>query len=157
MTRDEAFALALSKHGISDGLPWEPSHEFIRKIFDWGWDARGEADKQTVMFPATGTEPYYTPADIYEAYPRHEGRGAALKAIEKAIKKVGDNALYTAVVAYAAAVKTWPPTARFTVSGSDTVPHAATWMNQERWTDDRQSWQRGAVKHTPSQFGQKYT
>jgi hypothetical protein len=156
MTRDEAFALWASKHDLSAGLPWEPSKDLLKTVFTAGWDAHEEAGKQTVMFPPAGDGFGVYAQDLYAIYPRHEGRGAAIKAIEKALKKVDPLELLKAVQEYAAAVKTWPPTARFTASGSDTYPLPATWFNQERWTDDRQSWQRGAVKHTPAAFSKSY-
>ena len=162
MTKDEAFTLWASKHDMTAGLPWEPSHDLLKTVFSAGWDAKTEADKQTEM-PLGGGHDYtsapdITAADIYEAYPRHEGRGAAIKAIEKAIasKKVHRAALYQAVLEYAAAVKTWPQTARFTTDGRSLIPLATTWVNQERWTDDRATWQRGGVVAHPSQFGRTY-
>jgi len=157
MTRDEAFALWASKHDMADGLPWETDRKVLLAVFTAGWAAHEEAGKQTDMFPATtedvGT---ITAADIYAAYPRHEGRGAALKAISKAMGKIAATDLLQATKDYAAAVRTWAPTVRYTAAGSDTVPMPTTFFNQERWTDDRQSWQRGAVKHTPAAFSKSY-
>jgi hypothetical protein len=167
MTKEEAFILWSDKHDLADGLPWELDSNVARTIFNAGWDARGEASKQTDMFPVataegqdvanlSATDGQITADEIYAAYPRKVGRAAAIKAIERAMKKVAPAILLQAVKDYAAAVKTWPPTARFTVVGTDTVPHTATWMNQERWTDDRSEWVKGAVKHSVSQFGRKY-
>jgi len=157
MTRDEAFALWASKHNMADGLPWETDRKVLLAVFTAGWDAHEEAGKQVMMFAPSILEVCIKAEDIYSVYPRHAGRGAAIKAIEKAMTKVDVATLLDAVQAYAAAVKTWPPTARYTCAGVDTVPHPATWFNQERWTDDRAEWVKGAVKHHQSQFGQKYT
>lgn len=76
-----------------------------------------------------------TPAEtLYSLYPRKEGRLAALKAIEKALKTVDYEVLLEAVTAYAAARE-----------GQDRkfTPHPATWFNQGRWEDDRANWKAG--------------
>lgn len=63
---------------------------------------------------------------VYEAYPRKVARPKALEAIEKALTKVGCDALLKAVK-------------RFATSVDDVeepfIPHPTTWFNQERWTD----------------------
>lgn len=158
MTKDEAFTLWAGKHDMTAGLPWEPSHDLLKTVFSAGWDAKTEADKQTDLPLGGGLRVYDTiqAVDIYDAYPRKVGRAAALKAIEKAMHKVPSDTLLQAVRDYATAVKTWAPTARYTACGSDTVPHPATWFNQERWTDDRSEWVKGAMKSHPSQFGRTY-
>jgi len=68
---------------------------------------------------------------IYDAYPRKVGRGAAIKAIAKALKRVPFDELLEAVELYALGRQ-----------GEDRkyTPHASTWFNQERWTDDRSEW-----------------
>lgn len=155
MTKDEAFALWASKAGMDDGhLPWETDRKVLETVFSAGWDAKVEADKQAVMTLTDDAQP--TAADIYEAYPRHEGRGAAIKAIEKAMKRVHPRVLMDAVEEYATAVKSWPQTARFTPDGRSLVPLCSTWMNQERYADDRTTWQRGGQVAHPSQFGRTY-
>src|SRR5574343_353951 len=68
---------------------------------------------------------------IYNAYPKHAGRGYALKAISKALKVVGYEELLSTVKAYAAARRGQDP--QFT-------PLPATWFNQQRWMDDRSTW-----------------
>lgn len=158
MNKEEAFILWAEKHDVSDGLPWEVSKDLLKTVFSAGWDAKTEADKQTDLPLDDGLRVYDTiqAVDIYDAYPRKVGRAAALKAIEKAMHKVPSDTLLQAVRDYAAAVKTWAPTARYTAAGVDTVPHAATWFNQERWTDDRSEWVKNAAKRTPSQFGRTY-
>ncbi len=71
--------------------------------------------------------------DIYNAYPRHEAKPAALSAIAKAIKR-GHGAAYLLerTLAYA---KTQP-------KGSQYTPHPATWFNQDRFNDDPAEWSR---------------
>lgn len=77
---------------------------------------------------------------IYQAYPRRVGKGAALKAIVRAVKGIAarkdapaDPAgwLLERVKAYAAARR-----------GQDQqyTPHPATWFNQERYDDDPTEW-----------------
>lgn len=73
---------------------------------------------------------------IYAAYPRKQGRGAAMKAIHKAMKTVTGLELLEATSAYAKAVATWG------VDDKAFVPHPATWFNQERYADDRALWKR---------------
>lgn len=68
---------------------------------------------------------------IYSAYPKKTAKGAALKAIEKALRKVKSKALLEAVQAYANATR-----------GSDLslLPNPATWFNAQQWEDDRSTW-----------------
>ncbi len=159
MTREEAFALWSDKHDLADGLPWEMDSNVARTIFNAGWDAKTEAAKQTDMFPVATEEGQdvstVTAADIYDAYPRHESRGDAIKAIQKTMKVVPPDKLMAIVKQYAAAVREWPQTARFTVDGRSLIPLCGTWMNKERWRDDPAVWKRG-VAAVPSQFGRTY-
>lgn len=77
---------------------------------------------------------------IYQAYPKHVGHGAAVKAIEKALARIaadptrnGEPAafLLDRVTVYATARAGQDP--QFT-------PHPATWFNQERYLDDPEQW-----------------
>lgn len=73
-----------------------------------------------------------TPAEqIYAAYPRKEKRQDALRAIQKALKKIPFDELMEAVREYAESR-----------IGQDRryTPHPASWFNGERWTDDRTAW-----------------
>lgn len=72
---------------------------------------------------------------IYAAYPRKQGRGQALKAIDKALRTKPFHELLEAVQAYAGAVSRWSEAERAF------VPHPATWFNAERWSDDRSTWE----------------
>lgn len=178
MTFDEALELSWTKHG-GHGLPWEISREAYLTIFQHGWHAHAESLKQADLFPGTWNRDAITPSaneaqlvehppckreaagsspavgsitaeDIYLAYPRHIGRGAAIKAIQKALKmpKFAPTYLLAKTQAYAAAVAKWPKDER------KFVPHPATWFNQERYLDDPAEWQRGAA--TTSQFSKTY-
>ena len=66
---------------------------------------------------------------IYQAYPRKVGRGAALKAIEKALGKVKSPEWLLARVKQFAS-SSGGQAGQFT-------PHPATWFNQERWNDEQ--------------------
>lgn len=85
--------------------------------------------------------------EIYAAYPRHEGRRAALAAICAAAARLAaagntDPAGYllAAVTAYAASPRVKQGERKF-------IPHPATWFNQERYDDDRAEWQAALVNH----------
>lgn len=87
---------------------------------------------------------------IYAAYPRKVGKQAAVKAINKAAKRVGSlSELLFCTKAYAAATATWP------AADKQFIPHPATWFNRGSYDDDPKEWVRGAAA-TPSQFTRKY-
>jgi len=65
-------------------------------------------------------------ADFWAAYPRHEGRGAAMRAYAKARTKAEDSLLVQAALRYAQDPNRED---RYTA-------HASTWLNGERWCDD---------------------
>jgi len=73
-----------------------------------------------------------TPEDIYSSYPRKVARGDALKAINRALKKVGAKELMEKVRTYASMIQ-WKE--------RQFIPHCSTWMNQERWLDDPVEWE----------------
>lgn len=68
---------------------------------------------------------------IYQIYPKHAGKGAAIKSIIKALKSISFDELLVLTQKYAAARKGEPK--KFT-------PHPSTWFNQERWKDDPSTW-----------------
>ncbi len=69
--------------------------------------------------------------ELYKAYPRHEGKDFALKAIAKSLAVKPFEYLIVAVKEYAIAKR-----------GSDPkfIPLPATWFNQGRYDDDRKGW-----------------
>ena len=71
---------------------------------------------------------------LYKSYPRKVARGAAVRAIKKALQKESFEVLMEAVEAYSKAR-----------NGQDRqyTPYPATWFNQERWDDDREEWGSG--------------
>lgn len=67
---------------------------------------------------------------VWKAYPRHDGKGAALKAWQSACKRTGQpDRILAAVNDYAAN----PP------NDANFIPHMATWLNQSRYDDERQT------------------
>lgn len=125
-----------------------------RDAFEAGWNARHKAgfvippEKESLELSSMGSDDI-TPDSIYYLYPKKVGRGAAIKAIEKAylrMRKRGipaDQAwkkMQEATMAYAEAVGKWPPEDR------QYIPHPATWYNSERFLDDRKEWDRGGAK-----------
>lgn len=81
-----------------------------------------------------------TPEQVYDAYPRHVARPAALKAIAKAgqAHPGGLSGLLADVRAYAHCAKVQDLRA---LGKTYLIPHPATWMNQRRWEDDRKEWE----------------
>ena len=63
-------------------------------------------------------------ADFWSSYPRKIGKGAALKAYKKALTKTDAETILKAVKGYP-----WS-------ADKDFIPHASTWLNAERWTDE---------------------
>lgn len=68
---------------------------------------------------------------FWRDYPRKIGKGAARTAFQKAIKKADPEVILKTLRGY-----TFPTDMQF-------IPHAATWLNQERW-EDMQASKRGA-------------
>ncbi len=82
--------------------------------------------------------------DIYNAYPRKTAKPTAMRAIDKALRKSGlaPAELLKRTQTYAIAVAKWSDEARFTREGTDTVPHPATWFNQQRYNDAPAEWEK---------------
>ena len=73
---------------------------------------------------------------IYRAYPRHEAKGDALRAIGKALRRASEGELLEAASAYKAATDAWSAEDRAF------IPLPASWFNGSRWLDDRANWRR---------------
>lgn len=65
--------------------------------------------------------------DFWQLWPRREGKANAVKAWQKATKKISESEIVEKARAYV----TSP-----TVPEKQFVPHAATWLNGERWNDE---------------------
>lgn len=92
--------------------------------------AKGKGQKRRVS-PAAVDETDRYVLQLWTEYPRHEGKGAALKAIKKALDGTAYIELLAAVREYAEAKRGEDP---------KLIPHPATWFNQRRWEDDRTLW-----------------
>ena len=124
-----------------------PSHQ---EAYEAGWNACAAFYDGKSSLPLGGGEDYTsvrtpffpTAEDIYAIWPVKKGRGAAIPAIKKAMKKVAPECLYEAVNAFSHAFQTWPAEDR------QYCPMCSTFMNQERWLDDRSTWRRGTAQQT---------
>ena len=84
--------------------------------------------------PKRRTKPDTSPGfDVWFAvYPRHVAKAKALDSYRRAATKIPADELLTITRAYACAVVGHVP--------KDKIPYPATWLNQERWTDDPSEW-----------------
>lgn len=88
----------------------------------------GQPETEPVREPVSIEEPVNNDFDAFwEAAPRKVGKGAARRAYAKALKLTDHHTIFNAIKAYARSRVGQDP--QFTV-------HPATWLNQERWTDD---------------------
>lgn len=71
-------------------------------------------------------------AEFWTAYARKVGRGQAIKAWRAAIKKAEPDAIITAASEFTAWHRAEGTEPRF-------IPHPATWLNGERWADEKSS------------------
>lgn len=113
----------------------------------------------------TPAEPVKIDAEaIYQAYPRHQGKKAAMKAIAAALKDINGNPswsqlghlsaadyLHNRVTLFASAVATWPAKDR------QFRPMAATWFNQGRYLDDPREWQIEGTRSTTDDKPRDYS
>jgi hypothetical protein len=105
--------------------------------------ARVEADTLRRCFeqmqkPEDGAEKEQCIA-VWDAFPkcqRKVGKPVALRSIKKAIAHVGFDVLLAATNEYAAAVNKWSE------RDKEFIPAPATFFNQKRYQDDRQTWVR---------------
>ena len=77
-----------------------------------------EIEKEIDMFTA-----------FWAAYPRKVGKQAAMKAFEKAMKLTTLDILLDALDRH-------KQSAQWIKDGGNFIPHAATWLNQQRWEDE---------------------
>jgi len=88
--------------------------------------------------------------EFWQLWPRREGKANAVKAWQKATKKISESDLVEKARAYVTSPTL--PQAQF-------VPHAATWLNGERWNDepepvrhDPDAWMNQVVKWGPERY-----
>lgn len=77
--------------------------------------------KNTPLPPSRGDDGF---ALFWEVYPLKVGKGDAVKAWKKALKKTSADEIVSAVKRFA-----WPDDKKF-------IPHPASWLNAERWADE---------------------
>lgn len=87
---------------------------------------------------------------FWQLWPRREGKANAVKAWQKAVRKISEAELVEKARAYV----TSP-----TVPAKQFVPHAATWLNGERWNDEitqetynPDAWMNEVVKWGPARY-----
>lgn len=100
-----------------------------------GTEAERAKEAENTPLPPKGND---VAERIYLAYPRRIGKQAALKAITKALRAVGQDKMLAATEAYASAVSRWAESDR------KYVPHPATWFNRGSYDDDPREWERKA-------------
>lgn len=80
---------------------------------------------------------------IYELYPRKVGKGAALRAIKSALTKLQAKNSISETEAATILIRSVSEFARSPAGNrGEYTPHCSTWMNQQRWNDDRGEWHR---------------
>ena len=111
-----------------------------------------ELSEATLPHPARkegGDQAHASPEEkIYQAYPRHEGKGAAVKAIEKAVERIRKGELSKpaipskrdAQVFLFRRVQAYARSPAGTRPDRDLIPHPSTWFNQSRYFDDDDVW-----------------
>ena len=88
--------------------------------------------------PTSPPKPTIAVEDIYNTYPRRQGRKDALKAIAKAIDDGADpKHLLESATAFAAATRRWNEYDR-----GNFIPMPATWFNRGSYDDDPKTWER---------------
>ena len=93
---------------------------------------------------------------IYDEYPRKEGRGKALIEIQRAIERLAKEKhweeTHAAAFIYDAVKEFKQSDAAQAIdpkSGRSLCPHPSTWFHQDRFLDDREQWK---VKQPPGKF-----
>jgi hypothetical protein len=94
------------------------------------------ADEEWILSPQPASGVHADALMIYDAYPRKQGKQAALKTIVKVLKNVPMNRLLDRTNAFAEAVKSWSP------NEQQFIPHPATWFNRGSYDDDPETWVR---------------
>lgn len=105
-------------------------------------DSTNGTDVSTGSFEKTLLPDFHSTPDkcmfLYQIYPKKVERAAALKAIEKAIKKHGMAFLQTKVSQYRDTCNFEP----------EYMPNPASWFNGERFHDDPTTWVKGKKAQT---------
>jgi uncharacterized protein YdaU (DUF1376 family) len=128
-TQDLSDSRSKSGHtgGVASGLVRKKTAE-ARASFETKQNEATVTKKITEIDTDVSISPPNGFADWWEIYPRKVGKGAAKKQYKTALKKADTDDIQNATIAFAK-----------TVEGKDPnfIPHPATWLSQERWTDDQ--------------------
>lgn len=90
----------------------------------------GEIEDECPPIPPKGGEKADAAFNsFWAAYPRKQGRGAARKAFQKARKKASLETMLSAI-------ERQKRSTQWTRDGGQYIPQPATWLNQERWSDE---------------------
>lgn len=127
-----------------------PKSSAVKGIEGNGTGNGNEVSKATPSHPGTssGAVSIHPDFAIYEAYPRKEGKGAAMEAIRKAVARLvkgeaphppmakleAQRHLMRRVLEYERSPVGRQP-------DKTKIPHPATWFNQKRYDDDQSNWQ----------------
>jgi len=90
-------------------------------------DKNDKNDKNKEERVCVEENPGITAEVIYDAYPLKKGRGAGIKAIQKALKKIDSVSLLERVEIFAA---------KWQGKDKEFCPYPATWFNGDRWLDE---------------------
>lgn len=85
---------------------------------------------------------------IYQRYPKHVGKAAALKSIERAVKAIRDrdgSGVAEAVSWLLGRVSAFADSSLVRNSAREYVPNPATWFNQGRYDDGADEWEPGST------------
>ena len=120
-----------------------------------GFMAMSEASQVVDLFGEITDPEDFAFERFWKIYPRKVGKGDARKKFAAALKRTSVNELMDAVTRFAAHPESVP-------GKSDSIPHASTWLNQERWNDSPPEPQRepGARIPPPSEptnYGERLT
>lgn len=112
----------------------------VRKEGTEGYPVEGNPLK--VIHPSRGDEVRL----IYAAYPRKQGKTAALKAIAKACKAYNPQTLLERTRDYADAVARWTPEQR------EFVPYPQKWFSHGMYEDDPAKWVKNGASNSKSGY-----
>jgi hypothetical protein len=111
-------------------------------------DKEVDKDKDKDLTPLAISSPLFD--EFWQLWPRREGKANAVKSWQKAVRKISELELVEKARAYV----TSP-----TVPAKQFVPHAATWLNGERWNDEivtetynPDAWMNEVVKWGPERY-----
>lgn len=124
------YVITSMEEDMTDDTRAKSAHEGDSNITKLDFSKRREANYTTPSC-AKSAHPLDTPFFLafWQAYPRRIGKGAARTAFLKAERIADPSFIVQAAVTYARYVEEQSIDQQY-------IPHAATWLNAERWEDD---------------------